>query len=382
VTTQNVWSPVYVDALVLRDVNSGSAGTLDSSFGTSGTVTTDFDSYSSLIGLAIQPDGKVVIAGTSGSDFALARYNPDGTLDTSFGTDGEVTTDFTTSDGANSLVLQPDGKIVVAGQAWDSTISGHDFAVVRYNADGSLDTGFGTDGMVHTDFGGGSTANSIVLQPDGKMIVAGYAFSTSTNDDFALARYDTDGSLDSTFGDGGKLTTDFGGSWDHSWFGSYDSANSVALQSDGKIVVAGEAFKNNGPNNYIDMALARYDTDGSLDSTFGDGGKLIVDSGSSDAARELAVQADGKIIVAGIAVDGNGAAGFVVASLNSDGTLNTGFGTGEKCPQILAIQRAPVLLSWSRTVRLLRPALITAAVLLWPAITPMARWIPASVQTA
>jgi len=215
-------------------------------------VTTDFGGSDYGFSVALQPDGKIVVAGYAGGDFALARYNSDGALDTSFGSGGKVTTDFGGSyhpDGF-SVALQPDGKIVVAGYA------GGDFALARYNSDGALDTSFGSGGKVTTDFGGSDAGYSVALQPDGKIVVAGYAGL-----DFALARYNSDGALDTSFGTGGKVTTDFSG--------GRDVGYSVALQPDGKIVVAGYAG--------VDFALARYNSDGALDTSFGSGGKVTTD---------------------------------------------------------------------------------------------------------
>ena len=165
--------------------------------------------------LVLQPDGKLVVAGASGgpSDyrFALARYLPDGRLDDTFGTGGKVTTDFGSPSfaGAGALVLQPDGKLVAAGGgAPISQLAGTDFVMARYLPDGRLDPTFGTGGRVITDFGGGDIALALVLQPDGKLVAAGFSEFQSPNPiphderDFALARYLPDGRLDPTFGTG------------------------------------------------------------------------------------------------------------------------------------------------------------------------------------
>ncbi|MFN7626851.1 MAG: hypothetical protein ACK5PZ_08470, partial [Pirellula sp.] len=209
--------------------------------------------------VTIQPDGKIVVGGHSSFggnwDFALVRYNANGTLDTSFGTGGMVSTAIGTSnDQGRSVTIQPDGKIVVGGYA--SIGSNEDFALVRYNANGTLDTSFGTGGMVTTAIGTGSDIGmSVTIQPDGKFVVSGYARIGST-DDFALVRYNPDGSLDTTFGTGGRVTTaiDIGN----------DRGYSVTVQADGKIVVGGSAVI--GSAN--DFALVRYNADGSLDTTF------------------------------------------------------------------------------------------------------------------
>jgi uncharacterized delta-60 repeat protein len=197
----------------------------------------------------VQSDGKIVAAGYSynGSnfDFAVVRYNTNGSLDTTFDTDGKVTTAIGSgTDAAYSVVLQSDGKIVVAGNSRIG--SNDDFAVVRYNTNGSLDTTFDTDGKVTTAIGSGTDeARSVVVQSDGKIVAAGYS-DNGPNFDFAVVRYNTNGSLDTTFDTDGKVTTAVG-------LGD-DEAYSVVLQSDGKIVAAG--YSDNGPN--FDFAVVSY----------------------------------------------------------------------------------------------------------------------------
>ncbi|MGF1936166.1 MAG: DUF4347 domain-containing protein [Nostoc sp. ChiQUE02] len=276
-------------------------GSLDTSFNSDGKVTTDLGLLAVDIGysLAIQADGKILVAGTNGTDFALARYNSDGSLDTSFSSDGKVTTGFgLTIDIAHSTTVQADGKIIVAGT------DGTDFALARYNSDGSLDTSFSSDGKVTTDLGllavdiGYSTA----VQADGKIIVAGVS-----NGDFALARYNSNGSLDTSFSTDGKVTTDFG-------LLAIDIVYSLVVQADGKILVAGES---NG-----DFALARYNSDGSLDTSFSTDGKVTTDFGllPNEIAYSLVVQADGKILVAGVSNND-----FALVRYNSDGSIDTTF---------------------------------------------------------
>lgn len=183
-----------------------------------------------------------------------------GSLDSSFGTSGKVTTAFAGGeDYARALAIQADGKIVICGEA--NTGGGDDFALARYNADGSLDTGFGTGGKVTTAFAGSlDWARAIAIQPDGRIVVAGHSGSGNSSDDFALARYLTDGSLDTSFSSDGKVTVNMGVG---------DNGLAIALQSDGKIVVAGSA------NTGGTAAIARFNTDGSLDNSFsGDGMQL------------------------------------------------------------------------------------------------------------
>ncbi len=300
-----------------------SNGSLDNTFGTDGRITTDFSNNTDQgFEVAIQPDNKIVLAGYShnGSqyNFALARYNSNGLLDNTFGTNGRVTTDFSNNtDAAWCLALQPDNKILLAGQA---SISGtNNFGLVRYDTSGNLDLSFGTNGRVTTDFSNDSDVpQSVVVQLDGKIILGGYAFTSGTNN-FALARYDTSGNLDSSFGTNGRVTTDFSNNSDIGYL--------VALQPDGKIILGG--YTSNGVHN--DFALARYNTNGTLDASFGTGGKVITDfSQWYDAGYSLALQPDGKIILGGYASINPLPNDFALARYNSNGTLDTSFGTNGK----------------------------------------------------
>jgi len=270
-------------------------GSLDTSFGSGGQILTAFgSSYSVALAVAIQSDGKIVAAGYSNvnhtDDFALVRYNPDGSLDSSFGSGGRVLTDFGGhEDEAYAVALEPDGKIVVVGGRGSRTSGRYDFALARYEPDGSLDRSFSSDGKVVTEFGGKrDIARALALRPGGEVVAVGFT-DASGNSDFALARYRRDGSLDPSFGSDGKVVTDFGG-------GSDDDASAVAIHPGGKLVVAGQT----GVSGNSDFALARYKPDGSLDPSFGSGGKVVTEfGGSSDYALALAIQRDGKIVAAG-----------------------------------------------------------------------------------
>jgi uncharacterized delta-60 repeat protein len=290
-------------------------GTLDTTFGGDGRVTTDFGAgFDSARAVAIQGDGKIVAAGfanvTGFFDFALARYNTDGSLDSTFDGDGMVTTDFAGNhDNSFAVAIQGDGKIVAAGSA---TVTGRpDFALARYNTDGSLDSTFDGDGKVTTDFDGGfDGADAVAIQGDGKIVAAGSA-QVLFDTDFGLARYNADGTLDTTFDGDGKVTTDIAG--------DRDDAFAMAIQGDGKIVAAGGANVF-GP---FDFALARYNTDGSLDSTFDSDGKLTTDfDGSDDDAFGVVIQRDGKIVAAGRA---SFTQVFALVRYNANGSLDTGF---------------------------------------------------------
>src|SRR5213080_2597038 len=325
-------------AIVLTWLNSSqvaeaAAGDLDPTFGTGGMVMTDINRSTDIANaVAVQSDGKLVVVGQtyqdndfSDEDFAVARYNPDGTLDESFGVGGKVRTDFPGLAAVPSaVVIQPDGKIVVAGGAFPLFTFAGNFQVVRYNSNGSLDRSFGNGGIVTTTFPEGSYAFDVALQPDGKIIAAGTVFVDSnpgemSDTDFALALYNSDGNLDTTFGNGGMVTTDF--------FGNEDDAFSILIQPDGKIVAVGSA---NDPATFYDFAAARYLSNGTIDTTFGVGGKVSTDFGDQnfDRAHSAALQPDGRIVAAGFAISQNGGVqNFAVARYTSNGVLDTSFGT-------------------------------------------------------
>jgi uncharacterized delta-60 repeat protein len=285
-------------------------GTLDARFGNGGTVTTAIgvghQDYAYAV--VVQADGKIVVAGSSSSIsqdlFALARYNANGTIDTSFGSGGTVTTAVGLGDVAYALAIQPDGKIVVAGSSWNNTQSR--FALARYNSDGTLDTSFGSGGTITTAIGiHYDRAQSLVLQPDGKIVVAGFSLNDQGRALFALARYDTNGTLDPAFGSGGTVTTTIGTYW--------ALALGLARQVNGKLVAAGWDY----PNSTTDtaFALARYNPDGTLDSAFGSGGTVTTQTWENGGAAALALQPDGRIVATGF---GSGA--FALARYLGDTT--------------------------------------------------------------
>ena len=337
-----------------------SSGSLDDCFGVAGKRTTDFGlTNDTAAAVKIQTDGKIVVAGSSASHFALVRYNLNGSLDNTFGTNGKVTTSFNSIyDAATALDIQSDGKIIAVGNVDEDY-----FALVRYNTNGTLDNSFGTGGKVTTDFGFPiETATAVGIQLDGKIVVTGHRFNGASAD-IALGRYNPNGTLDSTFGTGGKViitspSDDFAyalqiqsdqkivvAGYSNSHFalfrynpnGTLDttfgtggqvigsvfvSASALQIQPDQKIVVAGISF--NGSNQ--DFALARYNTNGSLDRTLGLVGTVTTDFGSSDdIALALKIQTDGKIVVAGYS-----AGKFALARYNTRGFLDTTFGTGGK----------------------------------------------------
>ncbi|MHC2283072.1 putative delta-60 repeat protein [Bradyrhizobium diazoefficiens] len=291
-------------------------GRLDTSFGGDGKITTNFGSTGSNgFSVIVDADGKILVAGyTESGDFALARYNPNGSVDADFGSAGTVTTGLLLDDFGQSVVLDSNGKIVVSGFSFNG--SSFDFALVRYNADGSLDTTFDGDGKVTTGIASHDASYSVALQADGKIVAAGHSLTGSGPNDFAVVRYNVDGSLDTSFDDDGKVTTDFGG--------TNDVGQSVAIQADGKIVVAGYSLA--GPN--ADFVVARYNADGSLDTSFDGDGQVRTSVGAGDDfGSSVSIQPDGKILVAGQSSNGSNT-DFALVRYNSDGSLDTTFGIG------------------------------------------------------
>lgn len=375
--------------LALMPISSpaqAAAGDLDNSFDGDGRTTTGFGGNEFGEAIAIQPDGRIVVAGstTSGGDFALARYEPSGALDTSFDQDGRVTTDFAGSAAGNDVAIQSDGKIVVAGtRGSGSPDVDFDFVLARYNTNGSLDTTFSGDGRLGTGFGGDDFAGGVAIQPDGKIIVAGTGGDGSV--DILLARYTTTGAIDTTFRDGGTVEQGLGGT---------EVAKDVALQPDGKIVVVGSWKRpSSGNTSYApSVMVARFNSDGGLDTTFSgpDGfipyvsgiyeavaisaaNQAIVavgrnydnnyvlsrldftgaqkkhaafDFGGTDTAYGVAFQPDGKVVAAGSA----GGQDFVVTrhdlgtlipdtSFSGDGKAITNLGGSDEYAQAVAIQQ-------------------------------------------
>ncbi len=299
-------------------------GSFDTSFGGTGIVITPVgNSQDRAFSVAIQADGKIVAAGYSyndgiGTNFGIVRYNPNGSLDTSFNGTGKVITSFGSSSAiANDLAIQADGKIVVAGGAYGGYFTDVS-AVVRYNSNGSLDTSFNGTGKIITTL----SNSSVAIQTNGKVVVAGSGYNGSRID-FTIFRYNTDGSLDNSFNGTGKTVTQIGDS-------SY--ANELAIQTDGRIVVVGSS-RNDSRDNF---ALVRYNTDGSLDTSLNGNGKIltpVVTSTYGSGASSVAIQPDGKIVAAGNS--GNGTlfgqgADFAVIRYNPNGSLDTTFnGTGK-----------------------------------------------------
>jgi uncharacterized delta-60 repeat protein/uncharacterized repeat protein (TIGR01451 family) len=305
---------------------SADAGDLDTSFGTNGFAVAQLQAGENsldLFDVAIQADGKIVAAGLSGSyantDVTLIRYNANGSLDTTFGAGGMVKTDFFGfRDSAHAVAIQTNGKIVVGGRAAIDQSHGH-FMLARYNLDGTLDTTFGSGGKVVSDYE--YVIEDIAIQPNGRIVAVGWTIANieapgSSQHNFVVLRYNANGSLDSSFDTNGIVETDVSG---------YDDlAFSVIIQSDNRILVGGGTKTLAGPR----FAMARYNADGSLDSTFGTAGKVTADvSGIEDAseARKIAQLPNGRILLAG-SVENGDRVGFALARFNSNGSLDTTFG--------------------------------------------------------
>jgi len=303
-----------------------SIGALDTTFGSAGTVTTAFGTGNDHAeALGIQTDGKIVVAGYASNgannDFALARYTPTGALDATFGSAGTVTTFFGSGEvRANALGIQSDGKIVAAGYSWNS--ANYVFTLARYLTDGNLDTAtFGSAGTVTTIISTDSFANALGIQADGKIVVGGSS-SNGINYTFGLARYNSNGTPDTTFGSSGITTTTIGT--------DYDTIYALGIQSDGKIVVAGSTYTAN-----FDFVLARYNSNGTLDTTFGSNGITVTVIGMYSSARALRIQSDGKIVAAGYTSNGVNA-DFALARYNSNGALDATFGTASIVTTVLS----------------------------------------------
>ena len=306
-------------------------GSKDKTFSHDGIQTTDF----TLADIKIQPDGKIVTAGTvyngSNGSVEIVRYNTNGSLDNSFSGDGKVTTDFGYYGTARSMAIQKDGKIVIAGS------SDRNFALARYNTDGSLDKTFSGDGKLTTIFtnSSGGDAQSVDIEADGKIVAAGSVSFEEADNSFAIARYNSNGTLDNTFGENGMLAKsvdDFG----YNGQDTYVGAGTVKTQNDGKIMVALSLVFDNRLYSIPRILAARFNADGSFDNTFSKDGRLVIPFEESSWHSSIALQANGKILVQGNLIDEEEIGdknynelqlGYAIARLNTDGGTDSTFGT-------------------------------------------------------
>jgi uncharacterized delta-60 repeat protein len=316
-------------------------GALDTSFNKTGSAAFAFvgGQHSTHVGgVAVDSSGRILLAGDSSTstrgtwDIALARLNGNGNLDTTFGTKGKVVTSISAPNGLeiDALVIQPDGKLLVAG--WEGT-GGYYWenaaVLARYNPNGTLDSSFGNGGVVATTLGAvGANFYAVALQSDGRIIAGGDVYPSANNDSlFAVARFNANGSPDTSFGSGGLVTTSIAQ--------NYAEVHAVLVQSDGRIVAAGSVYGGvqPTPEPANEVAVVRYDTSGNLDPTFGMGGVAATPTPDSitNTANAAALQSDGSIITVGEHYDSTSGANadFEVERYTSGGVLDTTFnGTG------------------------------------------------------
>lgn len=299
------------DAALIRLLEDGS---LDPEFGTGGIVLSDFGSGDFFYAAALDKNRNIIATGYGNDgDFLTARYLPDGSPDESFGTNGIVFTDFFNGeDYANALALQADGKIVAGGTGINpNTPEGSGFALLRYNSDGSLDTTFGDRGKVLTQIGPGwDEINGLVVQPDGKLVVGGCTMDIPGNK-LCIARYDPDGALDPSFGSGGIVLDSFNS--------GHNEVRWISLLPDGRIIIAGRGGQ--------DQGIARYHADGSPDSTFNGTGKLMIDPAvGCNSLSSGVIMADGKLMTGGSGRLSTNSSNFLIGKINPDGSIDTTFG--------------------------------------------------------
>jgi uncharacterized delta-60 repeat protein len=295
-------------------------GTYDTTFDGDGIVRPTLSAQNDrAFGVAIQNDGKILAAGFSEDasdipDTAIIRLNTDGTLDNSFGSNGVRIAPLSSSSNlANDVLIQPDGKIVTGGYSTFTNPTREDFTVARFNTDGSMDNSFFGVGLHHHDVGFASaTGRAVAIQPNGKIVIAG------GDSNFALFRYNPDGTSDTSFDLDGKVETPI--------LAGNDQARSIAVQADGKIVVAGIAGESTVTPPYQATAVAaRYNADGSPDSTFDGDGVFMVTPGLWASFRSVAIQQDGKIVLAGQRATPTGAGEFLLVRLLQNGTPDNSF---------------------------------------------------------
>lgn len=316
-------------------------GHFDASFGQGGEVIVHFASGALRpVGVSVDSASRIVLAGSTindqtGQDFAVARLNPDGSLDAGFGSGGMVT--FSSGSGntfdiAAGVVVDDANRVVLAGSTYSGTATGFDFALVRFNVDGSLDSSFGAGGRTTVSFNdgsgsGGDFAVGMAIDAAHRILVAGTTTNIGTGLDFAVARLNANGSLDTSFGSGGKTTFSFVAG------NSYENAVGVAVDSEYRVVVTGTSYV--GPVTGNDFAVARLLGNGNLDSSFGNGGRATVSFGNisnTDTAAGVAVDAANRVVVVGTVnntyVPSPTGTDFALARLDAGGILDGSWGLG------------------------------------------------------
>lgn len=318
---------ITFSVLLSGSILNAQQGSLDFSFGNQGKTVASINNNNELgSSVIIQQDGKLLVGGFcntgNNNDFALMRFNVDGTIDNSFDFDGSAVVPIGTGDDVGyNLALQSDGKILLAGSTFN--LNKYNFGLIRFNADGSLDNTFGGSGIVSVSFGNSNDiCSSVAIQQDGKIVMTGIS-DNGSDYDVALARLNADGSLDDTFSSDGKLTTAIGN--------LYDYGNGLIIQPDGKIVIT--VFFNGTTN--LDLFAVRYLSNGVLDNTFGSNGITVTDfgEGTNNYVYCGALQTDGKILMGGYSDGSNEDFGLI--RLNADGSLDNTFdGDGKLTSQI------------------------------------------------
>ena len=299
----------------------GASGGADTTFGSNGAISMLLGSGENALSAKFQPDGKVVVVSNSSNQMKVSRFNADGSPDTSFNAVGQTIVDFGPAFQYRGLLaFQPDGKIIAGGVVQNAT---YDIALARLNPDGTLDTSFDTDGKQTMDFAGHDDYPQQVIEAGGRILVV--SFDTTTGD-FHVARFVSSGVPDPSFDTDGKLTIDMGGT---------DRANAVAVQSDGKFLIAGTSVTGTSPNRVLSTAVARINNNGTLDTNFGVVGKKSVTVASQTATfnpessvADVKILSNGKILVSGDASDPvSNTQKFLVVQLLTDGQTDSGFGT-------------------------------------------------------
>jgi uncharacterized delta-60 repeat protein len=306
--------------VVIFSQSFGQDGSLDNSFGNNGISSVDFNSnidYGRAV--AIQSDGKILISGSSNSNIALCRLNPNGTLDVGFGDFGKVTTSLSTQNDSFAIEIQNDGKIILAGYASGYSLENPNeqidsFILIRYLSNGLIDSSFGNNGVVKQNFGDiNRIFRTLSILPDGKILAAGDAYLGS-HKEFFLMCFNTNGSLDTAFGNQGVFNTIIGN--------NINICSSIAIQPSGKIILAGSTGVN--VKNILVVAV---NENGTLDTSFGQEGKVIIAiSGISNDCKSVKIQPDGKIVLAGDVFISTGNFDFALIRLNHDGTFDNSFG--------------------------------------------------------
>lgn len=316
-TATNDVGKLLIGSVTLKVQADGGVGGLDACTGKVSTLLGQVDD--SPMAVAVQADGKIIVAGYSQSladrDFAAVRYNPDGSIDRTFANEGKLVENIAGADVAKAIKIQDDGKIVLAGDSMPGA-GIQSFALARYDQNGKPDRTFNLTGKQVTTFPfGPAYGNALLVQPDGKLLVGGEVFNANQQYDFGMVRVNPNGELDAGFGSAGRVIFNAGT--------NHDGIHAMALQKDGKIVVAGYALLT---SNVYNFAISRFNVDGTLDTAFGTNGTALYSVGAGNStAHAIGIQSDGKIIVVGDYTNG-ATRDLVIMRLTVAGVIDTAFG--------------------------------------------------------